>query len=79
MLTSFGFEQKGKLIIGLAPKYLFSGVREDFYVKYQSRVQQRKRQANHAFIKALISNSMFKAKDNSPWHETGESNSLLDS
>ena len=78
MLTSFGFGQKGGLVIGLAPKYLFSAVGEDFYVRYQSRIQQRKRQANHAFIKGLIGNSMFKAKVDSPWHDTGESNALLD-
>ena len=78
MLTSFGFGQKGGLVIGLAPRYLFSAVGEDFYVNYRNRVQQRKRQANHAFIKGLIGNSMFKVKDNSPWHDAGESNALLD-
>lgn len=78
MLTSFGFGQKGGLVIGVAPRYLFSAVGEDFYVNYQRRVQQRKRQANHAFVKGLIGNSMFQAKDNSPWHDAGESNVFLD-
>lgn len=78
MLTSFGFGQKGGLVIGLAPKYLFSTLREESYVDYQSRIQRRKRQANRAFIKGLIGNSMFKAKDSSPWHSAGESNVFLD-
>ena len=78
MLTSFGFGQKGGLVIGLAPKYLFSAIREEFYVDYKSRTQRRQRQANRAFIKGLIGNSMFKAKDSSPWHSAGESNVFLD-
>ena len=78
MLASFGFGQKGGLVIGLAPRYLFSAVGEEFYVDYQSHVQRRKRQANRAFIKGLMGNSMFKAKDSSPWHDAGESNVFLD-
>ena len=78
LLTSFGFGQKGGLVIGIAPRYLFSAVREELYVKYHSRVQQRKRQANRAFINGLIGNSIFKAKDHSPWHDAGESNVFLD-
>ena len=78
MLTSFGFGQKGGLMIGLNSKYLFSAVGEDCYARYQCRVLRRKRQANHAFIKGLIGNSLFKAKDSSPWRDAGESNVLLD-
>ena len=78
MLTSFGFGQKGGLVIGIAPRYLFSTIREELYVDYQSRVQRRKRQANRAFIKGLIGNNMFKAKDSSPWQSAGESNVFLD-
>lgn len=78
MLTSFGFGQKGGLVIGLNSKYLFSAVGEDSYAKYQGRVLRRKRRANQAFIKGVIGNSLFKAKENSPWRDAGESNVFLD-
>ena len=78
MLTSFGFGQKGGLMIGLAPKYLFSAVREELYTDYQSRVHRRKHRANRSFIKGMLGNTLFQAKENSPWNAAGESNVFLD-
>ena len=78
MLTSFGFGQKGGLVIGLNSKYLFSAVGEDCYAEYRSRVLRRKRRADQAFIKGVLGNSLFKAKDNSPWRDAGESNVFLE-
>ena len=78
MLTSFGFGQKGGLVIGLNSKYLFSAVGGDSYAKYQGHVLQRKCKANQAFIKGVIGNSLFKAKNESPWRDAGESNVFLD-
>lgn len=71
MLTSFGFGQKSGLAICVAPKYVFSAIDKDAYDSYRSLVAMRQRSGNVAFQKALMTNSIFKAKERSPW-ETSE-------
>ncbi len=67
MLTSFGFGQKGGIAIAVAPKYLFSAVGKEAFDNYRSRATMRQRTGNIAFQSALMSNSIFKAKERSPW------------
>ena len=77
MLTSFGFGQKGGLVIGLGPKYLFSAVKEEEYDDYRRRAHERERRINHVFIEGIIGNTLVRAKDSSPWQAVGERNVFL--
>ncbi|CZR60182.1 related to 3-oxoacyl-[acyl-carrier protein] reductase [Phialocephala subalpina] len=67
MLTSFGFGQKGGITIAIHPKYLYTVITSDVYEEYRQKVTKRQRKANTAFVKGLMTNSIFKAKDHSPW------------
>lgn len=78
MLTSFGFGQKGGLVVGISPKFLYSVVGEETYNGYKKRVQERRRKANRAFVESVMNNSMFKAKTSSAWDSAGEGNIFLD-
>ena len=72
MLTSFGFGQKGGLVVAVAPQYLFASVSEATYEDYRQRTLARQQHANIGFMKGLMSNQIFKAKTESPWHDIGE-------
>lgn len=78
MMTSFGFGQKGGLAIAIAPKYLFSAVKKELYNEYCTRAIKRQDQANRTLVKGMMSNSIFKAKDQSPWTHEDESQVFLD-
>lgn len=78
MLTSFGFGQKGGIAIAIAPKYLFAAITEEEYTSYCARVIERQNAANTGFIKGMIENRLFKAKDRSPWAPKDESQVFLD-
>ena len=78
MLTSFGFGQKGGLVVGLNPKFLFAAIEEETYEDYRRRMVQRKRRADRALVEGIIGNSLFKAKEQSSWHAVGESQVFLD-
>lgn len=67
MLTSFGFGQKSGLAICVAPKYLFSAIGKEAFDDYRPRVTIRQRSGNVAFQRALMTNTIFKAKESSPW------------
>ncbi|KAI1307786.1 putative fatty acid synthase alpha subunit FasA [Xylaria venustula] len=71
MLTSFGFGQKGAIVVGVAPRLLFAALTEATFEKYRKRVEERGRFADRAYQRAMLSNSVFKAKDNSAWKEAG--------
>ncbi|KAI8628005.1 putative fatty acid synthase alpha subunit FasA [Xylariaceae sp. FL1651] len=75
MLTSFGFGQKGGIVIGATPRVLFAALTSAGFEAYRRRVEERRRRADRAFQRAMLSNSVFKAKDQSAWteaRETGE-------
>lgn len=78
MLTSFGFGQKGGLVVGLGPRYLFSVIKEEEYDDYRRRAQERERRINRVFIEGIIGNKLVKAKDSSPWQAVGERDVFLD-
>ncbi|KAH8691209.1 putative 3-oxoacyl-synthase [Talaromyces proteolyticus] len=77
LLTSFGFGQKGGLAIGLSPKFVFAAVTEKKYQQYKNSVLSRQQKAGLAFIRALMTKSLFKAKTESPWKDN-ENAVLLD-
>ena len=77
-VTSFGFGQKGAQVIGVHPKYLYATVDESTYQSYQSRRQHREKKASQYFQKALITNTMFVAKEQPPLREDPALTALLD-
>lgn len=77
MLTSFGFGQKGGLTIGLSPKFVFATITEEEYQRYRDIVQSRQQKAGLAFIRSLMTKSLFKPKTESPWKDN-EKAVLLD-
>ena len=78
MLTSFGFGQKGGMVIAVAPKFLFAAIRENVYAEYRQRAQHRQRHANNVFVRRLMENRLFQAKAHSPWKPSSESAVFLD-
>ncbi|KAL9120415.1 MAG: hypothetical protein Q9187_003025 [Circinaria calcarea] len=77
-LTSFGFGQKGAQLIGVHPKYLYATLDEHTYQSYQKRRQLREKKASRYFQNALITNTMFVAKDRPPHPEDPALTALLD-
>lgn len=77
LLNSFGFGQKGAQVIGVAPKYLFATLDHSAYENYATKVTQRKRLANRAWVKAVNNNSVFKARASPPYDEKHESSIFL--
>ncbi|KAH8167434.1 hypothetical protein CIB48_g833 [Xylaria polymorpha] len=73
MLTSFGFGQKGGIVIGVAPRVLFAAWTSATFEAYRGRVEARGRRADRAFQGAMMSNSVFQAKDQSAWKESEKS------
>ena len=78
MLTSFGFGQKGGFIVCVAPRCLFAALRAGVYEDYRTRVAQRQRIGNLAFVKGLMYNNLFNPKSKAPWDGGGESRFFLD-
>ncbi|KAI0105027.1 putative fatty acid synthase alpha subunit FasA [Nemania sp. FL0031] len=73
MLTSFGFGQKGGIVIGVTPRALFAALPAARFEKYREQVEQRRRRIDQAFQKALMDNSVVRVKDRSAWAEAGKS------
>lgn len=65
-------------MIGIGPKYLFSAIKEEEYDDYRRRAQERERRVNRVFIEGIMGNTLFKAKDSSPWQAVGEGRVFLD-
>ncbi|PGH17519.1 fatty acid synthase subunit alpha [Helicocarpus griseus UAMH5409] len=76
-VTSFGFGQKGTQAIGIHPKYLFATLDQAQFDKYKSKVEARQKKAYRYFHNGLINNSLFVAKDKSPYTEDMESQVFL--
>jgi fatty acid synthase subunit alpha len=64
MLTSFGFGQKGGIVVAIAPKYVFAAISEG-------------EKTGLDFIRGIMSKSLFKAKKESAW-KNDESAVFLD-
>lgn len=76
-VTSFGFGQKGAQAIGIHPKYLFAALERSEFESYKTKVQARQKKAYRYFHNGLINNSLFVAKEKSPYDETQEVNIFL--
>lgn len=77
-VTSFGFGQKGAQAIGIHPKYLFATLDQAQYQTYKLKVQARQKRAYRYFHNGLISNTLFVAKDHSPYSDEQQSQVFLD-
>ena len=77
-VTSFGFGQKGAQAIGVHPKYLFATIDEGRYQTYCHKVKQRQRKAYQYFHAALLTKTMFRAKEAPPYDKEQEMAFLSD-
>ncbi|KAL2021112.1 hypothetical protein VTK56DRAFT_7531 [Thermocarpiscus australiensis] len=66
-VTSFGFGQKGAQAIGVHPKYLYATLDEQTFNEYRVKVEARQKRAYRYFHNGMINNSLFVAKDKSPY------------
>ncbi|KAK3080128.1 hypothetical protein LTS18_003048, partial [Coniosporium uncinatum] len=55
--------------IGIHPKYLFATLDKATYDSYRTRVEARQKKAYRYFHDGLINNTMFRAKDKSPYED----------
>ncbi len=78
LLTSFGFGQKGGQVVGVAPRYLFASLKQDVFECYAAKVTSRKRLADRAYVRAVFSNTIFKAQAHPPYKKHDESKVFLD-
>jgi fatty acid synthase subunit alpha len=71
-VTSFGFGQKGAQAIGIHPKYLFATLDEHAYAAYRTKVEARYKKAYRHFYHAMITNTVFAAKESPPYSKEEE-------
>ncbi|KAI9769934.1 MAG: 3-oxoacyl-[acyl-carrier-protein] synthase [Geoglossum simile] len=76
-VTSFGFGQKGAQAIGIHSKYLFATLDEATYSNYKAKVEARQKKAYRYFHNSLLTNTMFVAKNSSPYAPERESDVFL--
>jgi len=76
-VTSFGFGQKGAQAIGVHPKYLYATLDEATFNAYRAKVEARQKKAYRFFHNGLINNTLFVAKNNSPYTDEQLSSVLL--
>lgn len=77
-LRALDLGKRRGLVVGIAPKYLFSATGEEDYEAYTVRVKERERKINRAFIEGMMGNCLVKTKTTSPWHVLGERKVFLD-
>ncbi|KAK3338028.1 fatty acid synthase alpha subunit reductase [Neurospora tetraspora] len=68
-VTSFGFGQKGAQAIGVHPKYLYATLDEEAFNAYRTKVEARQKKTYRFFHNGLINNTLFVAKDKSPYSD----------
>ncbi|KAK3693106.1 putative fatty acid synthase alpha subunit FasA [Podospora appendiculata] len=71
MLTSFGFGQKGGVVLAVSPRLLAAALSPAEYGGYVERVATRRRKVDRAYQLAMMENRVFVAKDQSPWVAQG--------
>ncbi|KAJ2969289.1 hypothetical protein NUW58_g10022 [Xylaria curta] len=77
MLTSFGFGQKGAIVIGVTPRALFAALPPEHFEKYHEQVEARRRRVDRAYQQAMMDNSIVRVKDQSAWVEAGKSETAV--
>ncbi|KAK3332936.1 putative fatty acid synthase alpha subunit FasA [Cercophora scortea] len=71
MLTSFGFGQKGGVVLAVSPRLLAAALSSAEWSGYIERVAARRRKVDRAYQLAMMENRVFVAKDQSPWVAQG--------
>ncbi|RYP69144.1 hypothetical protein DL771_006238 [Monosporascus sp. 5C6A] len=71
MLTSFGFGQKGGIVLIVSPRLLFAALRPERYESYRDQVGRRQRRVDRAFQLAMMQNAVFRAKERPAWASAG--------
>ncbi|PRT55201.1 Fatty acid synthase subunit alpha [Wickerhamiella sorbophila] len=66
-VTSFGFGQKGAIALVIHPDYLFSVLEPHDYQEYSAKVAARHDKTYRYLHDAMSNNTMFRAKDKSPY------------
>jgi fatty acid synthase subunit alpha len=77
-IFSFGFGQKGTQAICVHPRYLLAVLKEAEYNEYKVKVEARQEKATAFFHKALINETLFAAKEKTPFEERVEMSSMTD-
>ena len=77
-VTSFGFGQKGAQVIGVHPKYLFATLDKVEFDRYSQKVTARQKKAYRCYHDAIVNNTMFRAKNKSPYEDTQMQHIFLD-
>ncbi|ROW15152.1 hypothetical protein VPNG_03026 [Cytospora leucostoma] len=72
VLNSFGFGQKGGIVIVVSPRLLFASVSSNEYKIYQERVESRRRKVDRQYQRAMMENAVFRAKEHSAWVDQGK-------
>lgn len=76
-VTSFGFGQKGAQAIGIHPKYLFASLDHTQFQTYKQKVEARQKKSYRYYHDGLINNTMFRAKDKSPYEDAQQAQIFL--
>nr|QGW56833.1 fatty acid synthase subunit alpha [Ogataea thermomethanolica (nom. inval.)] len=77
-VTSFGFGQKGAQAIVVNSDYLYASLSEKEYLEYQKRADIRYRKSYRYMHNAILTNSLFVAKDKAPYTDDMEEAVYLD-
>lgn len=77
-VTSFGFGQKGGQVIGVHPRYVLATLERETYEEYRDRRTARQKKTYTRHNQALMTNTIFQAKDHAPYSEKDESKVFLD-
>ncbi|KAK7743290.1 hypothetical protein SLS53_004375 [Cytospora paraplurivora] len=72
VLNSFGFGQKGGIVVVVSPRLLFASISSNEYKIYQGRVESRRRKIDRQYQRAMMENAVFRAKEHSAWVDQGK-------
>ncbi|KAK3672991.1 beta subunit of fatty acid synthetase [Recurvomyces mirabilis] len=72
-ITSFGFGQKGAQAIAIHPRYLYAALDHVQFQTYKQKVESRQKKAYRYYHDGLINNTMFRAKDKTPYEDAQQS------
>ncbi|KAF2823884.1 thiolase-like protein [Ophiobolus disseminans] len=76
IVSAFGFGQKGAQAIVVHPKYLFAAAGKEVYETYKEKVRNKQMKADQYLVKGMITNTVFKAKNEPPYPKNVETNWL---
>ncbi|THH15787.1 hypothetical protein EW146_g4747 [Bondarzewia mesenterica] len=79
VMSSFGFGQVGGTALVVNPRYLFAALEPSFYEAYKARNRVRYAQSYKAMSEMMITNSLVKIKEGTPYSKELERSVLLNS